>query len=141
MSGEHDTTETCEGMAIPEVALEDAGPSHEIMTAIFGMNRNNFRRTIWQEVLDERGRQLRKWGDQTRELGSHESYKAIADRMRESCQAAADAGVCSWRLVAIEEFWEAFAETERDAFRKEAVQTIAVLVSALEDLYRDEFES
>lgn len=125
---------------IPEVALEDAGPSHEILEAILGMARNNLRRTIWQEVLDERARQLKKWGDQRRPLGASATWKQVADIHRANCDEAEAAGECTWRHITLEETFEAFAETERDPFRREVVQTMAVLLSALEDTYRDEFE-
>lgn len=127
-------------LIVPDVALEEAGPSHEIMAAILGLARDTLRRTIWQEVLNERSSQLTKWGDQSRPLGASATWSKIADIHRDNCNEAAAEGVCTWRHIALEEVFEAFSEPDRDAFRKEAIQTIAVLLSALEDLYREEFE-
>lgn len=115
--------------------------SREVHEALYGLQRNGFRHDLFREIMDERQRQLYKWGDQSRELGSYEAYKTIADRMRDSCNEAEAAGDCTWRHITLEEVWEAFSEEDRHRFRVEAIQTMAVLFSALEDLFRDEFTS
>lgn len=103
--------------------------------------RDSFRFDLFREIIAERSRQLAKWGEQRRPLGNSSAFKQIADIVRDNCDESEAAGGSNWREIALEEFWEAFSESERDEFRVEAIQTMAVLFSALEDHFRDQWEA
>jgi hypothetical protein len=96
------------------------------------------------EVLDERYRQDARWGEQNHPDGTgpdvvwaftgpaswvRESAKATTDRM-------AEAGVVTWRDIALEEFAEAIAEEDAAALRGELVQLAAVCVQWVQAIDR-----
>jgi len=87
------------------------------------------------EVSVERFRQLDKWGVQHRSpCTGAEDLRRDADLMRRRCQAAEEAGGASWRDVLLEEVFEALAEDDPAALRKELVQVAAVCAAWIEDI-------
>lgn len=64
--------------------------------------------------------------------GTSEEYKALADKARDACEALHQAGEGTWFSILAEEFWEAAAEKDWPALRKELVQVAAVAVKWVE---------
>ena len=90
---------------------------------------------IFGDLLSERYRQLQKWGPQQHPDGTGGTLSDItADAYRAECEANFAAGVGTWRHILLEEVYEALAESERDALRKELVQVATVAVAWIEDL-------
>lgn len=90
---------------------------------------------IFAQVSEERERQDRKWGKQDhpiRDEGTARYLRDAADAYRTTCDARAAAGCLTWFNIAIEEFFEAFAEDADPERREEFIQAIAVLVSIVE---------
>lgn len=86
------------------------------------------------DILGERLNQLNKWGPQTHPDGTSDEYAYFADYFRACCDHAAKHGHVTWADIALEEFFEALAETDYHKLRKELVQTAAVLTAWVEDL-------
>lgn len=88
------------------------------------------------DALMERTRQDEKWGVQRRPDGTgHVIDRIKANIARQACDAAeANGGMSSWYLILTEEAFEAFAESDVDALRKELVQVIAVCGAWIEDI-------
>lgn len=88
------------------------------------------------DVVDERLRQERKWGQQnhldgTGRLGS----RYLADYYRAVCQANTPE-TDNWQDILAEEVFEAFAEDEPSLLRKELIQIAAVAVAWAEAIDR-----
>jgi len=90
----------------------------------------------WRLLADvgaEMGAQDAQWGEQNHPDGTGgdaallgRSMLWLRDTMRRACQDAAKRGECTWLLVALEEVFEAAAETDPVALRTEVVQAAAV---------------
>lgn len=87
---------------------------------------------LWNvvEILDERGRQECKFPNQQalRDGGqmTPEQAKFFADHWKIGNDYDIAHGQPHWFGIFMEEFYEAFAETDPDAFREEMVQALAV---------------
>lgn len=93
--------------------------------------------TQWlQDVLAERERQDEKWGVQRRPDGTGQRIDQIrANIAREACDAQeADGGTATWYAILVEEVYEALAESDASALRKELVQVMAVCGAWIEDI-------
>lgn len=96
---------------------------------------------VLEELAQERWRQDKKWGEQnhpdgTGPQGFHVHVAGVADRYRTECQAAAQAGVVTYRHIFLEEVWEAMAEQDPAKLRTELVQAAAVAVAWVEAIDR-----
>lgn len=89
-----------------------------------------------RSVDEERTRQMEKWGDQRLPDGTHEIFRANADRARQVCDIAAAAGYVTWQQILIEEVCEAFTETDPTKLREELVQCAAVIAAWVYDIDR-----
>jgi hypothetical protein len=96
---------------------------------------------VLDEVLEERERQHKKWGEQNHHDGTGRNGstdREMADVSRRLCQSAAAAGLLTWRHVLDEEFREAMAEPDPAKLRAELVQVAAVAVAWIEAIDRRE---
>lgn len=94
---------------------------------------------IFTDVMEERERQLAKWGDQHHEDGTGgPRFEALAGIKRSVTEAQARhrPDGPTWLAILDKEVHEAFAESDPEALDKELVQTIASLVAWLVDLRR-----
>jgi len=90
---------------------------------------------VLQNIDHERNRQDEKWGPQRNKPdGTSPDYADRRDFYRQRCDDRAAAGEGSWLDILLEEVYEAAAETDRAALRKELVQVAAVAVVWIEDL-------
>lgn len=88
------------------------------------------------DVADERVRQVRKWGVQTRPDGTDHRWDVIANVAKDNVDRKAAAGTLTWTDILNEEVQEAFAETDPAALREELVQVAAVALAWVEDIDR-----
>lgn len=85
---------------------------------------------VLAEVQAERARQDERWGPQNHPDGTGYPFsRAAADIARSNCQAAAEAGEVTWRLISNEEHAEAMAESDPVKLRAELIQDAAVKVA------------
>lgn len=92
---------------------------------------------VLNEVFQERVRQDAKWGEQNHPNGTSIAiFKNMADEFRKECDKAHREGTLTWRHIMLEEFYEALAEEDPSALRKELVQTIAVGTGWIEAIDR-----
>lgn len=103
---------------------------------------------ILMDIDNERMRQVDKWGIQHRRAvhSDPEFMAKLRDRAREACDKMEARGKvrpgeiypytggASWEAILAEETFEALAETDKAAQRKELVQCAAVIVAWIEDL-------
>lgn len=90
---------------------------------------------IVDDVWDERERQLRKWGFQTRPDGTGRIIDALDLKdAREQYDNAVTHQTLTWRHILAEEFHEALAETDYEKLRKELIEVMAVAASWIQDL-------
>lgn len=90
--------------------------------------------SILNEVVEERVRQLEKWGVQKLPDGTgSESDKHRAWHQRQVTDSKSESGTVTWKDVLAEEVFEAFAETDQsdEDLRKELIQ---VAVAWIEDI-------
>lgn len=83
---------------------------------------------IEQEIRREQLRQFAKFGEQNHPDGTGDAYPGsvfLAETARAECQKAAANGATNWRLVLLEEVFEASAEHDRAKLRPELVQVAA----------------
>jgi hypothetical protein len=93
--------------------------------------------TPYDEIRAERARQDERWGEQNHPLGTGAgAFRANADAARRECDAAAASGTVTWRHIVLEELWEALAEADEAAARRELVQLGAVVVAMIECIDR-----
>lgn len=90
---------------------------------------------VLQEVYDERVHQDERFGEQDRSNGTHAGFEEYATRARQLVDSFAP-GTCPWFLILCEEFFEAGAETDTDALRKELIQVAAVAIAWVENIDR-----
>jgi hypothetical protein len=91
------------------------------------------------DVRDERGRQIQKWGIQSLPDGTgvpREWREYKRKFYQERCERHAKEGRVSWMDVLAEEVAEAFAEVNPCCLREELVQVAAVCVAWIEDIDR-----
>jgi hypothetical protein len=93
---------------------------------------------VLMELLQERGRQDEKWGEQNWATGFSGAFLPRANRARDETEQAAQDGTLTWRHILTEEYYEALAETEPARQREELVQVGAVVVAMIECLDRKE---
>jgi hypothetical protein len=90
---------------------------------------------VLAEVSVERFRQLDKWGVQHRENGTGGPVmRDMAEDMRDRCNYLAGHGGADWGAVLLEEVYEAMAEDDPAALRKELLQVAAVCAAWVEDI-------
>lgn len=88
---------------------------------------------VLQEVMEERGRQDSKWGEQNHPDGTNaQRYAWDASVAKEVCRAKADAGTVTWVDVLDEEIFEAYEQEDWTLIREELLQAAAVLVAWVE---------
>lgn len=94
------------------------------------------RQVVLADISTERDRQLLKWGPQTHPDGTEDTANSreLRDMWRRHCDAMARQGRVTWLDILREETYEAFAETDPAALRKELVQAAAVAVAWIEDI-------
>lgn len=89
--------------------------------------------TILDEILAERVRQHRLWGDRSHlPMGTGSGFKANADEARIVCDIKHRQGTLTFRHIIAEEFWELMAATTDEERRAEAIQVAAVCVQIIE---------
>jgi hypothetical protein len=99
--------------------------------------------SILKEVLKERERQDKKWGEQNHLLlhpetsFTKEEYKKISELYKERCDERAEKGIVSWYDILMEEIYEVFAEEDAEKQQEELMQVAAVAVSIVECLRRN----
>jgi hypothetical protein len=79
-----------------------------------------------EEVRAELARQDAKWGEQNHPDGTDAIYASQADELRCTVRGAADLGTLSWRLILLEEVFEALAEEDPEKLLGELLQVEAV---------------
>lgn len=93
---------------------------------------------ILDDIILERTRQDRKWGEQNHPDGTNDEMyargsantaKAVTDR-------AAQDDRLTWRMILNEEVQEAFAEVDPQKLRTELIQVAAVAVAWIEAIDR-----
>jgi hypothetical protein len=94
-----------------------------------------------REVLNERFRQIRKWGPQTHPSGtspnsymagrSMKSYAAILKAWNDE---RADNGEATWAPILLEEIFEAMESDDIQNLRTELIQSMAVIAAWIEDI-------
>jgi len=91
--------------------------------------------TAIKEIINERARQVIKWGKQSWPDGTG---KPTAQTFAESAKSLNDyertTGETNWARILEEEFWEALTETDPKKLREELVQVAAVAVAWVEDI-------
>jgi hypothetical protein len=102
------------------------------------------------DVLEERRKQDKKWGEQNHpdgtgpdvvwiDRGEHllDSAAEVRDFFRDRTNSNAESEKLTWLDIALEELAEAFAESDPLELRKELVQAAAVLVAWIECIDRN----
>lgn len=85
---------------------------------------------VLAEVQAERERQDARWGEQNHPDGTGRPFsRHAANTARANCQAAAEAGEVTWKLISDEEHAEAMAESDPVKLRAELIQDAAVKVA------------
>ncbi len=95
---------------------------------------------ILSEICDERARQDMKWGVQNHPFATKEIIAGStisADIAKRNCKLNAERGTLTWYDILLEEFYEAFAESDVDKQIEEMTQVAAVAVAAIECLERE----
>lgn len=86
------------------------------------------------DMLNERERQVEKWGEQHHPDGTGAGYNLPRDVNRMECDHAFAAGEGTWRHILLEEVYEALAEEDVEKLRAELVQVGAVAAAWIEDI-------
>jgi hypothetical protein len=103
----------------------------------------NRRQQMLADVNAERNAQIAKWGPQSHPDGTGGRMNvggttvdpaALRDYMRRLCDAKAQRGEGTWLDILFEEVFEAAAEYDPAALRKELVQVAAVAGAWIEDI-------
>lgn len=96
---------------------------------------------VMNEILEERIRQDKKWGEQNHPNGTSIAlFKEKCDALREACDQAHKDGTLTWMHILFEEFYEAMAEEDPSALRKELIQVSAVAGGWIEAIDRAELK-
>lgn len=96
------------------------------------------------DVVAERDRQDRKWGQQSHPDGTGARVEVVplwdavdfAEWAKHATDSSAQAGEVTWRHILLEEVAEAFAESDPELLRTELVQVAAVAVQWVEAIDR-----
>jgi hypothetical protein len=94
---------------------------------------------VFVEINAERERQDKKWGEQNHPIRKdewHDLHCEAAERAKQMCDTAFQAGRGTWMHILQEEFCEVFAEATAKGQRAELVQVAAVAVSMIECIDR-----
>lgn len=93
---------------------------------------------VLDEVALERARQDEKWGEQNHPDGTGRDpwRKTLSDVFRERCDRLHQEGKGTWEHILLEEVYEALAEHDPGALRKELLQVAAVCVVWMEAIDR-----
>lgn len=92
---------------------------------------------IASEIVTERIRQDKKWGEQNHEDGTGKPGDIYqAHTARELTESRFKTGIGTWKDILREEVYEAFAETDPDKLREELIQVAAVAASWVEAIDR-----
>lgn len=91
---------------------------------------------VLRDIIEERGRQDKKWGIQNHPNGTAPWNSRQANYYRDLCDQRAHSGQVSWFDILLEEVWEAGAEIEDGKLREELVQVAAVCAAWIEDIDR-----
>lgn len=87
---------------------------------------------LTDEVVAERWRQLKKFGEQHLPDGTG-GYDVSAAVAKLNCDRATEDGTVTWRHVLEEEYFEAITERQWERLRPELIQIAAVCLSWIED--------
>lgn len=98
-----------------------------------------FLNIVESDVRAEIARQDEKWGEQNHADGTgagvvllsamtYPTMTEMADKMRQICQDADDDGSVDWLKIALEEVFEAAAESDQAKLRTEVIQCAAVFM-------------
>lgn len=83
-----------------------------------------------RDVLEERLRQQRVWGDQVHPDGTGSpSQRATAGFARLTCDNASARGEVTWCQILTEEIAEAFAESDPVKLKQELIESAAVILN------------
>lgn len=93
---------------------------------------------VVMDVLDERDRQDKQWGEQNHPDGTGPTDRNVNARLVAQAKnsKAVAKNTLTWELILIEEVYEAFAETDPVRLREELVQVAAVAISWIEAIDR-----
>lgn len=91
---------------------------------------------VLAQVSAERRHQYQKWGQQDRPDGTDPWFSGNADIYKMRNEVNAQYGADNWLNILEEEVYEAAAETNTAALRKELVQVAAVAVAWIEAIDR-----
>lgn len=92
---------------------------------------------VFTDVIDERIRQVIKWGAQSLPDGtSSDTWGDMAMEAKQTVDERAAAGTLTWVEVLDEEILEAYAETDPARLRAELIQVAAVAIAWAEDIDR-----
>lgn len=101
------------------------------------------RLAVLADVLTERAAQDAKWGEQNHPDGTGQDatllgrrFSDLAVMLRSACQLAGREGRDTWALIALEEVFEAMAETDPVKLRGEIIQAAAVFAAWAEAIDR-----
>ena len=93
-----------------------------------------------RDVASERQRQHDQWGDQDLDAGCSPAYTTRMKAAQDRCDRRIAANAVSWYDVALEEFYEFFAEMDEERRYVEAVQNAAVWTQIAESIKRNQSE-
>ena len=89
------------------------------------------------EVAEERAHQDNKWGTQHHPNGTGGLVaQALSAVYREECDNDVKKGLTTWKVILLEEVYEALAEEDPAKLREELVQVCAVACSWVEAIDR-----
>lgn len=90
---------------------------------------------IANDILDEAGNQVDKWGVQAHPDGTGgQAAERIAEAAKAACDSDAKFGRTTWKGILDEEVKEAFAESNPIPLRAELIQVAAVALSWVRDI-------
>lgn len=95
---------------------------------------------VLSEILDERLRQDKKWGEQNYDPGTHKVWKHLADTAKQVCDENVKKKELTWLNILVEEIYEACAEEDVESLRIELIQVAAVACAFIESLDRNELK-
>jgi hypothetical protein len=113
-----------------EITSEESDRVFKAAPSEGGISGKLFR--IFLEVSRECKKQDEKWGEQNHEMCICKIYKSL----QEDIKKLNNSEVKTWDNILLEEFYEAFAETEPEKQREEMIQVAAVAVQIIECLER-----
>jgi len=96
--------------------------------------------TMFHDVVNERERQDRKWGEQNHPMvrpGDLGYFERATDGAQAAYEAAAANGTVAWSDILLEEVYEALSETDVEKQKVELIQVAAVALSMIECLERN----